>query len=80
MLEGCIFYGECRNDLIGSWKSFVDCEVFEEFASAVRAALESTQRGDVLLLSPGCSSLDKFTSYAERGKIFMDLVQEWSQR
>ncbi|HEX5234447.1 MAG TPA: UDP-N-acetylmuramoyl-L-alanine--D-glutamate ligase [Silvibacterium sp.] len=42
--------------------------------AAVRAAAEAAQPGDVILLSPACSSFDQFENYEQRGKVFKDLV------
>ena len=43
--------------------------------AAVRDAAAHAQPGDVVLLSPACSSFDQFRNYAERGKSFKNLVQ-----
>jgi UDP-N-acetylmuramoylalanine--D-glutamate ligase len=47
----------------------------DDLAAAVRDAAAHAQPGDVVLLSPACSSFDQFRNYAERGKSFKNLVQ-----
>jgi UDP-N-acetylmuramoylalanine--D-glutamate ligase len=42
----------------------------------VRDAAIHSQPGDVVLLSPACSSFDQFKNYAERGRAFKTLVQK----
>ncbi len=42
---------------------------------AVRLAYFSAIPGDIVLLSPGCSSFDMYTSYAERGEVFCKAVE-----
>ncbi|MDO4537181.1 MAG: UDP-N-acetylmuramoyl-L-alanine--D-glutamate ligase [Coriobacteriales bacterium] len=41
---------------------------------ALHKAIELAVSGDVVLLSPACSSFDEFKSYGERGRVFKDLV------
>jgi UDP-N-acetylmuramoylalanine--D-glutamate ligase len=41
----------------------------------VRDAQQHARPGDVVLLSPACSSFDMFRNYAERGRGFKSLVQ-----
>lgn len=43
--------------------------------TAVSLAYRSASPGDVVLLSPGCSSFDMFSSYAERGEVFCKAVE-----
>lgn len=50
-----------------------DCLTLEE---AVRRAAETAQPGDAVLLSPACASLDMFTNYAHRARVFVDTVRE----
>jgi hypothetical protein len=48
----------------------------ETLAEAVSGALECAESGDVVLLSPACSSFDMFQSYAHRGEVFRQAVQQ----
>ena len=50
------------------------CDSFEE---AFHWAVENSQPGDVVLLSPGCASYDWFRNYAERGRRFVELVEAY---
>ena len=47
------------------------CNTLEE---AVQAAAKLAQRGDTVLLSPGCTSFDAFKDFEERGEYFRKLV------
>lgn len=50
--------------------------VFTDFPSAVTAAINAAEPGDVVLLSPAATSFDMFQSYAERGDAFAVLIKE----
>ncbi|MBC8202465.1 MAG: hypothetical protein H8E91_01400 [Planctomycetes bacterium] len=49
-------------------------ENYGTLAAAVCAAKERMGDGDVLLLSPGCASLDQFENYEKRGEAFCSLA------
>ena len=46
----------------------------ENLAAAVAAARQAAQPGDVVVLSPACAAFDQFKNFAERGRVFKDLV------
>ncbi len=48
----------------------------DDLASAVSAARDAAQAGDVVVLSPACAAFDRFKNFMERGKVFKRLVNE----
>ncbi len=59
-----------HNDLYGEVKTFL-ASTMEE---AVEHAWHMADDGDVVLLSPACSSLDMFSDYVERGNAFQNAI------
>ena len=56
-------------------------EVYEEktLGEAIDKARSIAQRGDVVLLSPACTSFDQFKNFAERGVFFKNTVLSWQK-
>ena len=44
---------------------------------AVRLAADLAESGDVVLLAPAAASMDQFTDYAERGRLFAEAVRDY---
>lgn len=65
-------FGESGPEIAAS--ATVPASVYRTMADAVDAAARHAVPGDVVLLSPGCTSLDEFSSYAERGRVFSEIV------
>lgn len=56
--------------------SHIPVMIFNSLDEAVQQATRLAQRGDTVLLSPGCSSFDMFKDYAHRGTEFQRIVRE----
>lgn len=50
-----------------------------DLGTAVHMAFSAARPGDVILLSPACSSYDQFHDFEERGRAFKDLVETLAQ-
>ncbi len=49
------------------------------FAAAVEAARDRARAGDVVTLSPACAAFDQFKNFAERGRVFKEIVNGWQE-
>jgi UDP-N-acetylmuramoylalanine--D-glutamate ligase len=67
-----VFFGQCGQ--LAKSKSELTGEYFEHLGSAVHYAMKRSKPGDVVLLSPGGTSLDEFKNFEERGDFFKTLV------
>ncbi|MBI5799560.1 MAG: UDP-N-acetylmuramoyl-L-alanine--D-glutamate ligase [Verrucomicrobia bacterium] len=66
--------GETREKLRASWSLFTPCTLVDSLLEAVNEAVKNSAPGDVVLLSPACSSLDLFRDYRHRGEVFRETV------
>ena len=71
----CIVFGQIAEQLENTFRTGIETLRVETVPQAVHAAAEHARIGDVVLFSPGTSSFDQFTSYAERGDCFCDAVR-----
>ena len=62
-----------RNQLKDSVPNLIEAESMKE---AVKKASNVAKRGEIILLSPACSSFDMFENYEHRGKVFKQSVLE----
>jgi UDP-N-acetylmuramoylalanine--D-glutamate ligase len=71
-----VFYGEAGESMLKEFGFFKNRTVVRDFEGAVREAYRAAGPGQVLLLSPMCSSFDQFSSYRERGDAFRRIYGE----
>ncbi len=69
-VKSAVLFGESCEKLREAFHGAIPCVEEESFHSVFRAAFSEASHGDVVLLSPACSSFDMFSDFEERGKIF----------
>ncbi len=70
-----VLIGAAREKLRAALAGAIAIEVASGLGDAVWIAAERARPGDTVLLSPACSSFDQFRDYAERGRVFQELVR-----
>jgi UDP-N-acetylmuramoylalanine--D-glutamate ligase len=74
-VKGVFLVGEAGEKIRASWSLFTPCIVLDSLLEAVAEAARNAVSGDVVLLSPACSSLDRFRNYQQRGEMFCQAVK-----
>ncbi len=75
-----ILFGEAKRMLQGVFARLskdsgsLDLHAVETFEQAMHIAEKVAQAGDVVLLSPGCTSYDEFPNFEARGERFKEMV------
>jgi UDP-N-acetylmuramoylalanine--D-glutamate ligase len=71
-----VLFGAAKEIIARALGSLTETVIVEDLPTAVRNAAAHARSGDVVLLSPACSSFDQFRNYAERGQAFKALVEQ----
>ena len=71
-----VVFGAAKDRIRASLGQLTRTAIAANLDDAVRAAFDDAVPGDVVLLSPACSSFDMFRDYEERGRVFKDLVRK----
>jgi UDP-N-acetylmuramoylalanine--D-glutamate ligase len=75
-VKAAFLIGETAEKILNSWKDCVPCYISETIDNAVVMASKKAKPGDVILLSPACSSFDQFRNYEHRGEVFRECVKK----
>ncbi len=77
-VKGLVAIGEAAPRILSELGEYVSTSRATSLEDAVSQAVALASRGDVILLSPACSSFDMFQNYHQRGLEFKRVVQELS--
>jgi UDP-N-acetylmuramoylalanine--D-glutamate ligase len=69
-----VLFGAAKHVIARALGHLTETVIVEDLPAAVRDAAAAARPGEVVLLSPACSSFDQFSNYAERGRTFKQLV------
>ena len=72
--------GEAAEPIRSALGQSTPTKVAASMQDAVTTAYQDADPGDIVLLSPGCASFDRYSSYAERGDDFRRAVEEVKKR
>ena len=74
-----ILMGEAKEKMQGAFRDLLPCHLVAGMEEGVRLAWKLARAGDVILLSPACSSFDMFDDYRERGRTFKEIVRKLAE-
>lgn len=74
-VKALFLFGRAASLIEREMAAFFSCTCFETLEQAVQAALAIAQKGDTILLSPGCASYDQFRSFEHRGEEYRKIVR-----
>ncbi len=75
-VKKAVLFGESKQLIAKDLKRTTPVALCQNLSEAVNRASQIAAPGDVVLLSPACSSFDQFKDYKERGELFQRLVKE----
>ncbi|TDU64244.1 UDP-N-acetylmuramoylalanine--D-glutamate ligase [Prosthecobacter fusiformis] len=74
-VRAMVCIGEIAGALKATFQDLLPCQTAVDMADAVQQAAQISKPGDSIILSPGTSSFDMYTGYAQRGEAFRSAVQ-----
>jgi UDP-N-acetylmuramoylalanine--D-glutamate ligase len=70
-----ILLGEARGKIRSVLNGIIPIQEADSMREAVEKSCRDAEPGDIVLLSPGCTSFDMFESFEHRGKVFKQEVR-----
>ena len=81
--KALVLTGEAKEQILAAvkgaahYRADFPIRVTDDFADAVRTARDLAEAGDIVLLSPACTSFDAFKNFEARGKTFKNIVNSF---
>jgi UDP-N-acetylmuramoylalanine--D-glutamate ligase len=75
-----VLIGESQKIMAKTFGDLVPFEFSASMEEAVTMAISRAEKGDAILLAPGCASFDMYSDYAHRGRVFAAAVKKRTSR
>lgn len=79
-VRAMVLIGESKRLMEEAFSNFTERYYANSLEQAVLLAYRVARKGDVVLLSPGCTSFDMFSDFEERGRVFKEIVDRLAGR
>ncbi len=66
--------GDTINEMKRAFEGLVDIETIKDFEDVIQKSFSDSEKGDIIVLSPACTSYDRFQNFEERGNTFKEIV------
>ena len=74
-VKGASLAGEACEGIRASWDAFTPCAAAGSLLEAVTEVAKNATSGDVVLLSPACSSWNQFQNHQNRGEVLCQALK-----
>ena len=68
--------GDTAEEMYSVYKNITKTEIFPNYEACISEAVKNSEKGDVIVLSPACTSYDNFKNFEHRGDYFKQKVKE----
>ena len=66
--------GDTIDEMRAAFEGSVEIETIKEFEDVIKKAFSDSKKEDIIVLSPACTSYDRFKNFEERGNTFKEIV------
>ncbi len=66
--------GNTIDEMKETFEGALEIEAIEDFEDVIKKAFSDSSQGDIIVLSPACTSYDRFKNFEERGNTFKEIV------
>ncbi len=66
--------GDTIDEMKLAFDRYIKTESIKDFEDVINKAFSDSKKGDIIVLSPACTSYDRFNNFEDRGNAFKQIV------